>query len=409
MHRRERLPRRAPGRRRLHGHAGRAPRRPADRPGHRARRAGGADGRRPPAPPAPGPGRRRGRARRPRRPGRRLPARSGHFFAPMVLADVPDDARTLREEIFGPIAPVRPFDREAEVLARANACDQGLAAYLHTATSTARCGWETAWRSGWSPSTAAESPRWPRRSGREAVRLRPGRGGRRARRLPRHPVPDGRPRDVASTAPRPARDAVRDAGRRESREGGVVSDPTKETPDMSTTAPRGADRRRGPRRAGLRGPDRQPRARQHAPRRAPRPLRGPRRGRPQHQRRARRPRRGRRALRPRVARAAGRGRRAERRRPHGRAAERRYSVPAEHREPLLDRDSPNYVGAMPQLTVGVFAPIEQMVEAFRTGEGVPYAEYGVHARRASRPSTGRCSSTSWPSRGSPRSPRSTPA
>ncbi|HEX2502611.1 MAG TPA: class I SAM-dependent methyltransferase [Miltoncostaeaceae bacterium] len=62
------------------------------------------------------------------------------------------------------------------------------------------------------------------------------------------------------------------------------------------------------------------------------------------------------------------------------AAERRYSVPAEHREPLLDRDSPLYAGAMPQLTVGVFAPIEQMVEAFRTGEGVPYSEYGVHAR-----------------------------
>jgi SAM-dependent methyltransferase len=62
------------------------------------------------------------------------------------------------------------------------------------------------------------------------------------------------------------------------------------------------------------------------------------------------------------------------------AAERRYSVPAEHREPLLDRDSPLYAGAMPQLTVGVFAPIEQMVEAFRTGEGVPYSKYGVHAR-----------------------------
>ena len=56
----------------------------------------------------------------------------GHFFAPMVLADVPDDARVLREEIFGPIAPVCAFDREAEVVARANACDQGLAAYLHT-------------------------------------------------------------------------------------------------------------------------------------------------------------------------------------------------------------------------------------------------------------------------------------
>jgi SAM-dependent methyltransferase len=62
------------------------------------------------------------------------------------------------------------------------------------------------------------------------------------------------------------------------------------------------------------------------------------------------------------------------------AAERRYSLPAEHREALLDRDSPTYVGAMPQITVGVFAPIERMVEAFRTGEGVPYSEFGVHAR-----------------------------
>lgn len=61
-------------------------------------------------------------------------------------------------------------------------------------------------------------------------------------------------------------------------------------------------------------------------------------------------------------------------------AERRYAVPAEHREPLLDRDSPSYVGAMPQIVVGMFAPIEQMVEAFRTGEGVPYTEFGVHAR-----------------------------
>jgi SAM-dependent methyltransferase len=62
------------------------------------------------------------------------------------------------------------------------------------------------------------------------------------------------------------------------------------------------------------------------------------------------------------------------------ASERRYAIPAEHREPLLDRDSPNFVGAMPQVTVGMFAPIERMVDAFRTGEGVPYAEYGVHAR-----------------------------
>jgi SAM-dependent methyltransferase len=62
------------------------------------------------------------------------------------------------------------------------------------------------------------------------------------------------------------------------------------------------------------------------------------------------------------------------------ASERRYALPAEHREPLLDRDSPMYIGAMPQITVGMFAPIEKMVEAFRTGEGVPYSEFGVHAR-----------------------------
>lgn len=66
--------------------------------------------------------------------------------------------------------------------------------------------------------------------------------------------------------------------------------------------------------------------------------------------------------------------------PSAAAAERRYALPAEHREPLLDRDSPLYVGAMPQLSVGVLAPIERMIDAFRTGEGVPYSEYGRHSR-----------------------------
>ena len=35
---------------------------------------------------------------------------------------------------------------------------------------------------------------------------------------------------------------------------------------------------------------------------------------------------------------------------------------------------------MPQLSVGMLAPIEQMIQAFRTGEGVPYADYGADAR-----------------------------
>ncbi|WP_340119781.1 NAD-dependent succinate-semialdehyde dehydrogenase [Pelagibius sp. 7325] len=54
------------------------------------------------------------------------------FFQPTVLADVPDAAKILREETFGPVAALTPFDREAEVVARANATEYGLVAYLHT-------------------------------------------------------------------------------------------------------------------------------------------------------------------------------------------------------------------------------------------------------------------------------------
>src|SRR3546814_3058298 len=54
------------------------------------------------------------------------------FFQPTVLADVPDGAKILREETFGPVAALAPFDDEAEVLARANATEYGLIAYLHT-------------------------------------------------------------------------------------------------------------------------------------------------------------------------------------------------------------------------------------------------------------------------------------
>lgn len=56
----------------------------------------------------------------------------GWFFAPVVLTDVPDDARMMREEIFGPVVPIRVFDRERDVVGEANAADQGLAAYVYT-------------------------------------------------------------------------------------------------------------------------------------------------------------------------------------------------------------------------------------------------------------------------------------
>jgi aspartate-semialdehyde dehydrogenase len=54
------------------------------------------------------------------------------FFQPTVLADVPEDALIMREETFGPVAAIAPFDDEAEAIARANATEYGLVAYLHS-------------------------------------------------------------------------------------------------------------------------------------------------------------------------------------------------------------------------------------------------------------------------------------
>jgi succinate-semialdehyde dehydrogenase/glutarate-semialdehyde dehydrogenase len=54
------------------------------------------------------------------------------FFAPTVLADVPLDARIATEETFGPVAPLIPFEAEADAIALANASEYGLAAYLFT-------------------------------------------------------------------------------------------------------------------------------------------------------------------------------------------------------------------------------------------------------------------------------------
>ena len=56
----------------------------------------------------------------------------GHFYRPTVLTDVPDDARLLREEIFGPVAPVKGFASEDEAIAAANDTEFGLVAYLYT-------------------------------------------------------------------------------------------------------------------------------------------------------------------------------------------------------------------------------------------------------------------------------------
>jgi succinate-semialdehyde dehydrogenase/glutarate-semialdehyde dehydrogenase len=57
---------------------------------------------------------------------------AGYFYDPTVLTDVPEDATLLREEIFGPVAPVKGFDDEDEAVAAANDTEYGLVAYLYT-------------------------------------------------------------------------------------------------------------------------------------------------------------------------------------------------------------------------------------------------------------------------------------
>ena len=63
--------------------------------------------------------------------GKRI-ERKGFFLEPTVLADVPADAVCMSEETFAPVAPVVPFDTEAEAIERANNSPYGLSAYAFT-------------------------------------------------------------------------------------------------------------------------------------------------------------------------------------------------------------------------------------------------------------------------------------
>jgi len=63
--------------------------------------------------------------------GERLPG-PGHFYPATVLDKVPASARALREEIFGPVAPIVRFSSEDEGIAAANDTEYGLVAYAFT-------------------------------------------------------------------------------------------------------------------------------------------------------------------------------------------------------------------------------------------------------------------------------------
>ncbi|MEV7344664.1 NAD-dependent succinate-semialdehyde dehydrogenase [Streptomyces sp. NPDC093544] len=64
--------------------------------------------------------------------GGKPPERPGFYYPPTVLADVPPDAPVLREEIFGPVAPVVSFSTEDEAIGLANATEYGLVSYVYT-------------------------------------------------------------------------------------------------------------------------------------------------------------------------------------------------------------------------------------------------------------------------------------
>lgn len=57
---------------------------------------------------------------------------NGYFYAPTILTDVNDDMECMKDEIFGPLAPVSTFKTEEEVIERANNSCYGLAAYVYT-------------------------------------------------------------------------------------------------------------------------------------------------------------------------------------------------------------------------------------------------------------------------------------
>src|SRR6266540_1460037 len=63
------------------------------------------------------------------------------------------------------------------------------------------------------------------------------------------------------------------------------------------------------------------------------------------------------------------------------AEARRYRLPAGHAEVLLDRDSPYHVAPVAIMLAGVARVLPELLEAYRTGGGVPYAAYGPQIRR----------------------------
>jgi 2-polyprenyl-3-methyl-5-hydroxy-6-metoxy-1,4-benzoquinol methylase len=61
-------------------------------------------------------------------------------------------------------------------------------------------------------------------------------------------------------------------------------------------------------------------------------------------------------------------------------AERRYALPAAHRPVFVEEESLNHLVPLATLAIGVLAPMDALLEAYRSGGGVPYEAYGADTR-----------------------------
>ena len=105
----------------------------------------------------------------------------GCYVPPTIIDDVKPGDRLAREEVFGPVLTVQPFDSEEEAVARANGTRYGLAAGVQT-TDIARAHRVAAqleagivWVNGWAlldpsiPFGGVRNSGWGRESGEEAL------------------------------------------------------------------------------------------------------------------------------------------------------------------------------------------------------------------------------------------------